>query len=107
LCILKGVYPREPKKKLKGSDKTYFHIKDLKILEHDDLLSKFRDIKAHLKKYTKFLGQKEFKRAEEHKQMIPKYSLSHVIKERYPTFIDALRDLDDALCLISLFANFP
>jgi pescadillo protein len=56
LCILKGIYPREPKKKTKGSDKTYFHMKDLKILEHDTLLSKFRDIKAHLKKYTKYLG---------------------------------------------------
>ena len=53
LCILKGVYPREPKKKLKGSDKTYFHAKDLKILEHDTLLSKFHEIKAHLKKYKK------------------------------------------------------
>lgn len=104
---MKGIYPREPKKKLKGSDKTYFHIKDLKILEHDSLLSKFREIKAHLRKYKKFLGKKEFKRAEEIKEMTPKYTLSHVIKERYPTFIDALRDLDDALCLISLFANFP
>ena len=54
LCILKGVYPREPKKKLRGSDKTYFHIKDLKILEHDNLLEKFRDIKAHLKRYKKY-----------------------------------------------------
>lgn len=107
LCILKGIYPREPKKKLKGSDKTYFHVKDLKILEHDTLLEKFRDIKAHLNKHKKYMGQKDFLRAEEHKQMTPRYSLANVIKERYPTFIDALRDLDDALCLIALFANFP
>lgn len=107
LCILKGVYPREPTKKLKGGDKTYYHSKDLKILEHDSLLGKFRDIKAHLKKYRKMQGRKDYKRAEELKEETPKYTLSHVIRERYPSFVDALRDLDDALCLVSLFANFP
>jgi pescadillo protein len=107
LCILKGVYPREPKKKFEGNNKTYYHIKDLKILMHDKLLQKFRDIKAHLKKHKKLLGKKESKLAEDHLKKLPKYTLSHVIKERYPTFIDALRDLDDALCMISLFANLP
>jgi pescadillo protein len=107
LSILKGVYPREPKRKFEGTNKIYYHIKDLKILQHDKLLQKFRDIKAHLKKHKKLLGKKETKLAEDHLKMVPKYTLSHVIKERYPTFIDALRDLDDALCLLSLFASFP
>ena len=107
VCILKGVYPREPKKKFKGNTKTYFHIKDIKILGHDTLLDKFRQIKAHLKKHKKFLGRREVALAEHHMKKAPRYSLAPIIKDRYPTFVDALRDIDDALCLISLFAQLP
>lgn len=104
---MKGIYPREPKKKFEGTNKTYYHIKDIKILLHDNLLSKFREIKAHLKKHKKLVGKKERKLAEDHLKKIPKYNLSHIIKERYPSFLDALKDLDDALCLISLYASLP
>lgn len=107
ICIIKGIYPREPRKKFKGNDKTYFHTKDLKILEHDQLLSKFHAIKAHLKKHKKLLGRKEDKKAEGHKEVTPKLNLAPVIKDRYPTFVDALRDMDDALCMIALFAQLP
>lgn len=33
ICILKGVHPREPRKKLGKSHLTYYHTKDIKYLE--------------------------------------------------------------------------
>lgn len=37
----------------------------------------------------------------------PQLKLDHIVKERYPTFVDALRDLDDCLTLCFLFSTFP
>ena len=112
LCILKGIYPKDPKHKSKipGGAKpfaTLYHIKDIHHLMHEPILEKFRAYKAFSKKMKRFIGRKEWSLAKKFAQNRPVYSLSNVLKERYPTFVDVLRDLDDALCHVSLFAILP
>lgn len=107
LCILKGIFPKEPKKKFKGTNKTYYYAKDIRFLGHEKLLEKFRELKIYERKIIKAKAKNEkfdLKKLVENK---PTYSIDHILKERYPRFIDALNDLDDALCLISLFASLP
>ncbi|EGR30982.1 pescadillo family protein, putative [Ichthyophthirius multifiliis] len=106
LCILKGVYPREPPKKLFKTGKTYYHKKDINYIMHEKILQKFREQKAWAKKLQKLKARKDEMRVKKLLKDKPTYTLNHLIKERYPTFIDALRDLDDPLCLISLFSCF-
>eukprot|EP01028_Stygiella_incarcerata_P009531 TRINITY_DN455_c3_g1_i1.p1 TRINITY_DN455_c3_g1~~TRINITY_DN455_c3_g1_i1.p1 ORF type:complete len:673 (+),score=231.01 TRINITY_DN455_c3_g1_i1:1970-3988(+) len=107
LCILKGVFPREPRKKFKGRSKTYYYLKDIKMLGHEPVLHKFRELKVWIKRLNKAMGRREETRSAHLIEQKPKYHLDHIVKERYPTFLDALRDLDDALCLVQFFAHLP
>ncbi|CAK81464.1 unnamed protein product (macronuclear) [Paramecium tetraurelia] len=107
LCILKGIYPREPPQKLRKQHKTYYHNKDIAFLKNESILDTFRQRQAHLKKIRKALTRGDKLKAGRLRRNQPKDKLDHLVKERYPTFIDALNDLDDPLCLVSLFASFP
>ncbi|KAK1303771.1 hypothetical protein QJS10_CPB11g01781 [Acorus calamus] len=107
LCILKGVFPRDPKKKVEGNHKTYYHMKDIMFLAHEQLLEKFRGIRAYERKVKKAKAKKNRELAQRLLSRKPSYTLDHLIKERYPKFIDALRDLDDCLTMVHLFAALP
>ncbi|XP_070760481.1 pescadillo isoform X2 [Enoplosus armatus] len=111
LCILKGIYPHEPKHKKKvnkGSTaaRTFYLLKDIRFLLHEPIVGKFRDYKVFVRKLKRAYGKTEWSAVERLKSNKPTYKLDHIIKERYPTFIDALRDIDDALCMCFLFSTF-
>lgn len=112
LCILKGIYPREPKNKKKANKgstapSTFYYAKDIQYLMHEPILGKFREYKTFAKKMAKVMSKGQYSTAKTLAENKPIYTLDHIIKERYPSFTDALRDLDDALCMIFLFATMP
>lgn len=88
-------------------NKTYYNVKDITFLSHERLLQKFRDIQSYEKKIKKAKMKNEKFDVKKLIEQKPTYSIDHILKERYPRFADALGDLDDALCLINLFANVP
>ncbi|KAI8343649.1 Pescadillo N-terminus-domain-containing protein [Chlamydoabsidia padenii] len=113
ICILKGIYPREPrnkKKANKGSTApvTFYYTKDIQYLLHEPLLVKFRAYKAFAKKLNKVLHKGQISSAKSlNENNRPNYTLDHIVKERYPTFVDALRDMDDAISMLYLFSKMP
>ncbi|KAH8260343.1 hypothetical protein KR026_009715, partial [Drosophila bipectinata] len=112
LCILKGVYPREPKHRRraqKGSSeiRVLYHTKDIRFLLHEQIVWTLRDYKIFAKKSNRDRAIKDFRNLKRRLALFPEIKLDHIVKERYPTFIDALKDLDDCLTLLFLFSTFP
>ena len=105
LCILKGIHPREPKIKNKGTTTTYYHAKDVSFLAHEPLLKKFREFKIFMKKIKRMAAKKNYKEAQDRYEDRPQYTLMHLVKERFPTFQSAIQDMDDALCMVHLFGQ--
>ncbi|WKY01185.1 hypothetical protein Q1695_015300 [Nippostrongylus brasiliensis] len=112
LCILKGIYPHEPahKKKVnKGSteNRVWYYRKDINFLAHEPIINKFRDYKVFLRKLNHYKAKRNESKVKKLYANKPEYELDRLVKERYPTFGSAIRDLDDALCLCFTFATLP
>lgn len=112
LCIMKGVYPREPnnrKKAQKGklAKKTLYYVKDIKFLMHEPLIWKFREFKVFMRKIKTAMSKGDKATADRLKENKPTLQLDHLVKERYPSFDDALNDLDDCLTLCFFYSTLP
>lgn len=112
LCILKGIYPREPKHRAiaqRGSTdiKILYHKKDITFLLHEPIVWTLRDRKIFNRRIAtaKAKGNNLLKNVR--MANYPEIKLDHIIKERFPTFIDAIKELDDCMTLLFLFSTFP
>lgn len=110
LCILKGVYPQEPKNRVKAQRgkhgiKLLYLRKDIRFLMHEPIIWKFRDRKIKRRRllHAERKDDRDKRRSVRQFEIDP--NLDHIILERYPTFIDAVRDLDDPLTTCFLFAK--
>lgn len=112
LCILKGIYPREPKHRViaqRGSTdiKILYHRKDITFLLHEPIVWTLRDRKIFNRRiaHARAKGNNLLKNVR--MANYPEIKLDHIIKERFPTFIDAIKELDDCMTLLFLFSTFP
>ncbi|XP_055610416.1 pescadillo homolog [Uranotaenia lowii] len=112
LCILKGIYPREPKHRAvaqRGSTdiKILYHKKDITFLLHEPIVWTLRDRKIFNRRIAQARAKGNNLLKNVRMANYPEIKLDHIIKERFPTFIDAIKELDDCMTLLFLFSTFP
>ena len=107
LCILKGIHPREPKRKVGKTHMTYYHLKDIAYLEADKTIEYFRDMQVYKRKLKNAIIKRDKTKVNSIKERKPTLDINHIVKERYFNFEDALKDLDDSLSMIALVSCFP
>uniref|UniRef100_A0A0N4ZD00 Pescadillo homolog n=1 Tax=Parastrongyloides trichosuri TaxID=131310 RepID=A0A0N4ZD00_PARTI len=112
ICVLKGIYPREPRNRrtaAKGvsTNKIFYNVRDIKFLANEPLLNTLREYNAFLKKSAKYKGRNEKEKLERLEEKEPEFNVEHLVRERFPTFDMAIRDLDDCLSVVFAFATLP
>ncbi|XP_052871925.1 pescadillo homolog [Anopheles cruzii] len=112
LCILKGIYPREPKNRARAQHgaqdiKILYHKKDVTFLLHEPIVWTLRDRKIYNRRIAKARAKKNLTLRDIQLNNFPQLKLDHIVKERFPTFIDAIKELDDCMTLLFLFSTFP
>lgn len=86
--------------------KTYYSLADIQYLSHEPIIWKFWQTKIFVRRLKRAQARKDFDSVDTIRDNRPVFRLNHIVKERYPTFIDAVKDLDDALSMIFLYRRF-
>ena len=106
LCILKGIFPRAiPAGAGKLRGKTAYLKKDIKLLKNDPILDVMRQRKIYNRRLLRRIRRNEPAAAESVRKTFPVMRLDHIIRERYPTFRDALKGMQDAITMLSVVAK--
>ncbi|KAG5049178.1 hypothetical protein JHK85_010281 [Glycine max] len=66
-----------------------------------------RAIRMHERKIKKFVAKKNLECANRLREKTPKPKINRIIRQRYLRIVDALRELDDCLTMVHLFAALP
>ncbi|CAH8871753.1 unnamed protein product [Trichobilharzia szidati] len=112
LCILKGIYPVEPRNRKKvgkgnSQPRIYYNAKDIAFLSNEPLIEAFRRLRVYHMKLKKAKEKRDKDKLFRIRVNKPKYTLHQIVRERYPSRQDALRDISDSLNLLFLFAKLP